>query len=219
MIPPFPWHQPKLREGGDERVVLLHGLWRSFWAMDDLSQSLHGQGFETLSVPYSSFRKTLDEIVEEVAEAIRGSEKTTHFVTHSMGGIVLRCLADRYPELVTGKIVMLAPPNQGSEIIDWLEDSVLGRWSLGPGGMALSTEKVQKSVPGFTGEREVTVIMGKNKSVPFFNSLISGEHDGVVSVKGGQVSGQTRLEVMDADHTFIMGEAAVIERVGQILKA
>jgi len=218
MIPPFPWHQPKLREGGDERVVLLHGLWRSFWAMDDLSQSLHGQGFETLSVPYSSFRKPLDEIVEEVAEAIRGSEKTTHFVTHSMGGIVLRCLADRYPDLVTGKIVMLAPPNQGSEIIDWLQDSFVGRWSLGPGGMNLATDRVRAEVPGFTGDRDVTVIMGKRESVPFFDSFFEGAHDGVVTVEGGEVSGQTRLEVVDADHTFIMGEKEVIERVGQLLQ-
>lgn len=186
--------------------------------MDGLAQSLSEQGFETLNVPYSSFRKPLDKIVEEVAEAIKGSEKKTHFVTHSMGGIVLRCLADRYPELVTGKIVMLAPPNQGSEIIDWLEDSLLGRWSLGPGGMALSTDRVRNEIPGFSSEQEVTVIMGNRQSLSLFDSFFQGEHDGVVTVKGGQVCGQARLEVVDADHTFIMGEKKVVERVSKLLE-
>lgn len=186
--------------------------------MEDLSKTLHHEGLEVLNVPYASFRKSLDEIVDDVADTIRGSEKITHFVTHSMGGIVLRCLADRYPELVTGKIVMLAPPNQGSEIIDWLEDSPLGRWSLGPGGMSLSTEKVQRLIPGFSHRQEVTVIMGKRKSVPLFDSFFEGEHDGVVTVEGGRVAGLTRLEIVDADHTFIMGEQEVLKRVTELLK-
>ena len=148
MIPPAPWHRPRVREAEGERVVLLHGLWRSVWAMDGVAEMLHGEGFESWNVPYASFRKPLDEIVHDVAKEIGSSDKTTHFVTHSMGGIVVRLLADRYPELVTGRIAMLAPPNQGSEIIDWLSDSFVGQWALGPGGMALSTENIPREVPG-----------------------------------------------------------------------
>ncbi len=222
MIPPLPWHKPRHHQAAGERVVLLHGLWRSFWAMEGVASHLHQQGFEVLNVPYSSFRKSLDEIVEEVAAAITASattEKITHFVTHSMGGIVLRCLADRYPHLVTEKIVMLAPPNQGSEVIDWLEDSALGRWSLGPGGMGLSTEHVKNHVPGFSGGQEVTAIMGERQSLPFFDSFLEGPHDGVVTVEGGRVSGLTRFDVVDADHTFIMKEAEVLQKVSELLQS
>ncbi len=217
MIPPFPWHQPRFRPGAGDRVVLLHGLWRSVWAMEEPATFLNERGFDTVNLPYPSFRKSMEKIVDHVAEAVGSSDKPTHFVTHSMGGIVARHLAARYPELVTGRVVMLAPPNQGSEIIDWLEDSPLGQVALGPGGMSLSTEKVQRDVPGFQSGGEVSVIMGSKNLVPVFDFLLEGENDGVVTVEGGKVDGLTRLEVMDADHTFIMGNKRVLEKVAEIL--
>ncbi len=198
-------------------MVLLHGLWRSFWAMDGLASALNDEGFETLNIPYASFRKTLDEIVDDVADAIGSSPRRTHFVTHSMGGIVLRCLARRHPDLVTGKIVMLAPPNQGSEIIDWLEDSPLSRWALGPGGMSLSTDKVRDNVPGFSDQHDVSVIMGRSSSVPFFRSLFQGENDGIVTAGGGKVAGMRRMEIVDGDHTFLMNQPVVRKRVINLL--
>ena len=140
--------------------------------MDDLAVELHKQGYETLNLPYPSFRKSLDEIVKEVADQLGNSEKKTHFVTHSMGGIVLRKLAHEHPDQVTGRVVMLAPPNQGSEIIDWLEDCSFAKWALGPGGMALSTEEVMNKVPKLSGENEVGVVMGDQKNLRLFQPLL-----------------------------------------------
>ena len=218
MIPPLPWHRPRVRPGDGSRVVLLHGLWRSVWAMEEPARFLNDRGFETLNLPYPSFRQSMDDIVDHIAREIGPSSKRTHFVTHSMGGIVLRCLAKRYPELITGKVVMLAPPNQGSEIIDWLEDSPLGRLSLGPGGMSLSTSRVPREVPPFDREHDVSVIMGSKNIVPVFDCLLEGENDGVVTVEGGRVRGVKRLEVVDADHTFIMGEEVVLKRIAELLE-
>ena len=42
---------------------------------------------------------------------------------------------------------------------------------------------------------------------------LDGEHDGIVSVEGGKVEGMSELEVLDADHTFMMAEAEVREKV------
>ena len=186
--------------------------------MEGMSEYLNEDGFETVNVPYASFRKPLDEIVDDVAEAIGESEKTTHFVTHSMGGIVVRLLADRYPELVTGKIAMLAPPNQGSEIIDWLSDSFVGHWSLGPGGMAMSTEKTPNEIPGFRGKNDVVVIMGESKPMPLFRFLLDEENDGIVSVEKGKVEGMSDFRVRPGDHTFIMGRSEIQAEVGEFLK-
>lgn len=186
--------------------------------MDGVAEYLNGEGFETLNVPYASFRKPLDEIIEEVAAEIGQSDKTTHFVTHSMGGIVVRLLADRFPELVTGKIAMLAPPNQGSEIIDWLSDSPVGRWALGPGGMAMSTEKTPRDIPGFAQENEVVVIMGKSNPMPLFRFLLDEENDGIVSVEKGKVAGMNEFRVRPGDHTFIMGRPEIQAEVGEFLK-
>ncbi|MEN8773290.1 MAG: alpha/beta fold hydrolase [Akkermansiaceae bacterium] len=218
MIPPMPWHEPREREGEGDRVVMLHGLWRSVWAMEELAGFLNDRGFETLNLPYPSFRQSIDDIVGHVAREIGISPKRTHFVTHSMGGIVLRCLAKRHPEMITGKVVMLAPPNQGSEIIDWLEDSVIGKLSLGPGGMSLSTNHVRSEIPSFAEHHDISVIMGSNNRMSAFNFLLQGENDGIVTVEGGRVGGVKRLEVVDADHTFIMSETRVIERVAELLE-
>jgi hypothetical protein len=135
-----------------------------------------------------------------------------------MGGIVVRLLADRYPELVTGKIAMLAPPNQGSEIIDWLSDSFVGHRALGPGGMAMSTERTPREVPGFSSKNEVAVIMGKSNLVPVFRFLLEEENDGIVSVEKGKVEGMSDFRVRPGDHTFIMGRPEIQAEVGDFLK-
>lgn len=220
MIPPMPWHRVRRRQADGDRVVLLHGLWRSLYAMESLAVSLHEQGFETLNIPYASFRKTLPEIVEDVARELRAdSSRKTHFVTHSMGGIVIRELAARHPDLVTGKVVMLAPPNQGSEIIDWLEDFPIARWSLGPGGLSLSTQKVRSATPLLPDDIDLTVIMGNRANLPFFKPLLSGESDGIVTTEGGKLPTMARFELIDGDHTFIMGEEAAYRLILQTLQS
>jgi len=186
MIPPLPWHEPIHRSEGDERVILLHGLWGTVLVMEPLAKNIHEHGFETL--------------------------------THSMGGIVVRSLAHRYPDLVTGRIVMLAPPNQGSEIIDWLEDCPLAQWSLGPGGMNLSSKRVQSEIPSLASHHPLKIIMGNKASSPFFNYLFKSEHDGIVTVSGGNLPEQDEFEVIHANHTFIPGEEEAIEKAITFLK-
>jgi len=204
LIPPMPWHRPKIRVAPGDRVILLHGLWRSHWAMDDLAVLLNKQGYETLNIPYPSFRKTLDQITDGVREAIAPSQKTTHYVTHSMGGIIFRCLAHRFPEVVTGKTVMLAPPNQGSEIIDWLSDSLWGRLLVGPGGLELSTKNIRQQISAFENDYPVAVIMGTSKRIRLFESMLGEAHDGIVTVEGGYIKGMKKLQTVPAGHTMIM---------------
>ena len=214
---PLPWHEPIIRESEGDRVVLLHGLWRSHHAMDELALDLHEKGYETINLPYPSFRKSLDEIVTEVAAQLGDSDKKTHFVTHSMGGIVIRKLAHDFPEKVTGRIVMLAPPNQGSEIIDWMEGCSFAQWALGPGGMELSSESVSQSIPGFSHQEEVGVIMGSGKNLPIFQLLLNGVNDGIVTVKGGMVAGVSDLIVTPTDHCFIMANPMVKSQIAEFL--
>jgi hypothetical protein len=68
-------------------------------------------------------------------------------------------------------------------------------------------------VPGFSGEVEVAVVMGRSRSLPFFQGLLDSDNDGIVSVEGGQVLGMRALKVLDGDHTFLMGEREVGEEV------
>ena len=86
----MPWHQPRVRQANGETVILLHGLWRSLWAMEPMASFLHEQGYQTINVPYPSFRKPIEEIVSLVREAIdqHSGQQSVHFVTHSLGGIL-----------------------------------------------------------------------------------------------------------------------------------
>jgi len=185
----MPWHQPRIREANGETVILLHGLWRSIWAMDPMAKFLNQQGYRTINIPYPSF---------------------------SLGGIITRqLLAEMTPEN-TGKVVMLAPPNQGSEIIDWLEGCPPLRKTLGPAGAKIGTTTLD--APYLPEHIDSAVIMGRRSSLPFFRHMLERENDGIVSVERGKTPGINEFHVIDSDHTFIVTEPQVMQMTHEFLK-
>lgn len=205
LVPPLPWDRPHWRDRGGPAVVLLHGLWRGWRAMEPLARALGRKGFSTLNVPYPSTRMPIPTLVEFVRREIGqiAGEEPVHFVTHSLGCIVARALIAGSPELKTGRIVMLAPPNGGSEIVDWSRRHPVIRRILGPAGRSLGSEGFPKSLPGLPVGCETAVIMGRQASIPFFRHLLDKENDGIVSVSRGRIPGLRGFSVVDAGHTFI----------------
>ncbi|MGB0992983.1 MAG: esterase/lipase family protein [Akkermansiaceae bacterium] len=215
----MPWHKPRVRECQDaDTVVLLHGLWRSVWAMEPMAKFLHSQGYGTINVPYPSFTKSLEDITALVMASIRShaAGKKVHFVTHSLGGIVMRRLLENFPPEELGRIVMLAPPNQGSEIIDWLADCPPLKCTLGPAGDMLASDK--NAAPPLPSEIDSAVIMGKRSTIPFFRWLLDDSNDGIVSVERGRIEGMNEFHVMDADHTFISSDERVMAMTQRFLR-
>ncbi|WP_159434856.1 esterase/lipase family protein [Rubritalea squalenifaciens] len=203
--PPMPWHRPRVRRGGDETVILLHGLWRSVWAMEPMAQYLNGCGYQTINCPYASFKLSLSEMVEQFSHFVREQckeAKKVHFVTHSLGGVVVRQLLQQLESDKIGHVVMLAPPHQGSEIVDWLQSYNLHR-VLGPAGNFLSTSSMEALDTKLPDAIPVAVIMGKQSLLPFFRSMLDQQNDGIVSVERGQVAGTNQFEIIEADHTYI----------------
>lgn len=205
LTPPLPWDKTRKRNGNGPRVVLLHGLWRGWRAMEPLARELHHAGFSTLNIPYPSARLPMEALAERVRREIENlsDDKPLHFITHSLGAILLRMLYASEVSWETGRVIMLAPPNAGSEIVDWARQHPPLHRILGPAGSALGSSGLPQQLPGIPATIESAVIMGNRSSIPLFRKLLGNENDGIVSAKNGHLDGLKGFSVIPADHTFI----------------
>ncbi|MDO6706833.1 triacylglycerol lipase [Photobacterium sp. 1_MG-2023] len=197
-------------------VILLHGLARTAHSMDKLADALSDAGYQIVNVDYPSTQYPIETLAATVIpDALSQCNHTqpVHFVTHSMGGILVRQYLSQHDLNNLGRVVMLAPPNQGSEVVDSFHDVALFQWIYGPAGQQLSTET--SSVPKQLGpvHFDLGVIAG-NRSLDFLTSWPLPEpHDGKVSVASTRVEGMHAHLVLPATHTFIMRDETVIAQV------
>lgn len=215
LVPPLPWDRPWKRGEGGECVVLLHGLWRGFRAMVPLARRIAGAGFATVATPFPSTRLPIARLAERVSEQVGrfAAGRPVHFVTHSLGGIVLRAMLAGDVPWRTGRVVMLAPPNGGSEIVDRASGNAVMGMILGPAGRGLGSDGLPAVLPGLPAPVESLVIMGDKPSLPFFQKILGGRNDGIVTVDRGALDGARGFEVVDAGHTFIALHPLVIRYV------
>jgi alpha-beta hydrolase superfamily lysophospholipase len=187
-----------------------------------LASRLTQAGFEVHNLDYPSTEETIDQLVEmldgEVEQCCLGSEKTLHFVTHSLGGILVRAYISQERPDNLGRVVMLSPPNQGSQLVDELRDSPLFQWATGPAGQELGTDP--SNLPNRLGpaDFEVGIITGSRSLNPLTSWLVSGEDDGKVSVESAQLEGMADFLVVPNTHTFIMNSTQVAEEVVHFLE-
>ena len=214
----MPWHKPRVRHSDGETVILIHGLWRSMWAMDPMAEYLHQHGYHTINIPYPSFRKSIEDhcqLIQKIIQTLDPNQKI-NFVTHSLGGIITRRLLAELSPKQTGRVVMLAPPNQGSEIIQWLDQCGPLKYTLGPSGQQLRMGKVE--APPLNPKTDVAIIMGNRSVLPFFRHLLDSENDGIVSVESGKIEGMNEFYILDTDHTFIATNPHAQEITAEFLK-
>lgn len=192
-------------------VVLLHGLGRSWLSMAPMALQLRAAGFATRNVGYPSRRKSWEALAQHLAQALRklGAEQTVHFVTHSMGAIVLRhFFADARFDDVRARLrferaVLLGPPNQGSEIVDAWGKRWWFRAVLGASGSSLSTDQHDppKALP--TLPLQFGVIAGDNAAPNWLLPGVPSPHDGKVSVASTQLEGMADFVRVPVGHTWL----------------
>ena len=213
---------PQAVPDNGESVVVVHGLGRSPASMKLLVSRIEDAGYSVINFGYPSTEEPIEELAAllgaEVEESFGEERGSVHFVTHSMGGVLVRSYLAQQPKPHSGRVVMLSPPNQGSEIIDAFADSALLRSLLGPAGMELGTGSggvaselgpVRYSLGVITGDRSLSLLG---------SWLIPGPDDGKVAVDRAAVEGSADFKVVHATHTFIMNRKDVAEDVVHFLE-
>lgn len=209
--------------GAPETVVLLHGLCRTSNSMTKMERALTAAGYTVKNVHYPSRTAPIQKLADDaigkaVAECQRDSATKIDFVTHSLGGILVRSYLARHPLPSLGRVVMLAPPNQGSEVVDKLGWMFVFKWFNGPAGNELGTGT--NSVPNQLGPANYPVgVIAGDRSINWINSLlIPGCDDGKVSIERTKLAGMSDHIVIHVTHPFIMRNREAIRQTIQFLR-
>ena len=210
-------------EEGRECVVLLHGLNRSWRAMKPMAESLQLAGYSTANVDYPSQSGPIEEIAPMAVglglEECRASgAETIHFVTHSLGGILLRYEHKRSPIEDLGRVVMLGPPNQGSELIDKTIDWPGFDSVNGAAGRQLGTG--DDSMPMQLGpvDFELGVIAGTGTINILASAMLPDIDDGKVTVARTKVAGMDDFLIVGNSHRYITRSAVVVRNTESFLR-
>jgi len=212
---------PSTAAAEGDRVVLLHGLGRSHWSMMPLESRLEDAGFEVANLGYPSTHLDPDGLVAYVESAVAAccsDAPRLHFVTHSLGGIVVRGYLAKQRPANLGRVVMLAPPNRGSELVDELGDWPLFSWILGPTAAELGTrtDSFPNRLPPV--DFDLGVIAGTESLDPIGSAILPEGNDGTVSVASTRVDGMRDFVAVPASHTFIMWSEDAADQVVEYLR-
>ncbi len=213
-------------DDAQDTVILLHGIGRTSRSMAFMARALAKNGFAPLGITYPSRRHgipTLSDYLEKRLddEGAWQPPGKVHFVTHSMGGLLVRHFLEtrkvRLPVDSIGRVVMLGPPNGGSEVADQLHKLPPYKWFYGPAGQELTTDARSRNqaLPYY----EIGVIAG-SRGWPYFvaNHMVPAPHDGRVSVAKTKLIGMKDHIALPATHSFIAWNPSVHRQTCHFLK-
>lgn len=194
----------ELKNDGDY-VIILHGITRSNKHMQKLATYLQKDGFDVINLSYPSTTHKIEDLTKIINKEISQrtpEKKRIHFIGYSMGGLMVRALIHKYNYKNLGKVVQLAPPNQGSELADFVKNFWPYKKIFGPAGQQLITD--QSAVKHIFGEvnYELGIIAGNATIDPISSAIIPGENDGKVAVERTKLEGMKDHIVVSASHTF-----------------
>ena len=204
-------------------VILLHGLARTANSMTQIEQALAADDYVVVNEGYESRSGRIETLAMQafnlsLQRCAPQQNTRIHFVTHSLGGILVRYYLSNHSLPNLGRVVMLAPPNQGSEVVDNWKRVPGFRLLNGPAGMQLG--KGADSIPLALGavDFELGVIAGSRSLNPILSLSLPNPDDGKVSVESTKVDGMADFILVPHTHTFMMNAESVIDQIRHFLK-
>jgi hypothetical protein len=210
--------QPAL---ANDCIVLLHGLGRTSHSMSALEKHLKQDGYVVVNHSYPSTKANIDQLSSVVGKGIEEcrSHKVVaiNFVTHSLGGILVRDYFQSNVVPEARRVVMLGPPNHGSEVTTRNKNKWWYKLFTGPAGQELGVEPTSKPNQLAKIPLEVGIIAGAKSLDPWFSSDIKGQNDGKVSVESAKIEGMKDFIKVPHSHTFMAESSDVCKQVSYFL--
>lgn len=201
------------------RVVLLHGLLNRPFVMGRLQKTLEEKGFRVFNWGYPSTEKTVEEIASDLRNFVEnlGGEGPLHFVGFSLGGIVARYYLANTPPNKLGRLVQIAPPNHGSEMVNRLRSWKIFRWLFGTAAF----EQMRPESPFWTScgvpACDIGILLGGRKNGKGFNPLLAGDNDGTVAAQSALLPEARDVFRSPGQHTLLVWSKTVAEQTAHFL--
>lgn len=201
-------------------VILLHGLFRTNHSMTKLETILKQHDYIVVNDHYPSTKKTIEQLANDfippmLYQCLKHHPDHIHFVTHSLGGIMLLQYLQTHPLSKVDKIVMLSPPNHGSPWANVMHNNKMVQLILGPSIQELTTSHEARSLKG---PYKIGIIAGSASFNPFGSMVFDGPNDGIVPVSSMRMQQMNDFIVLPVTHTFIMRNDQVITQILCFLK-
>ena len=185
------------------------------WDMALLGRRLRAAGYSTRRFSYPSIKGTIENNTDLLHRFLADIEDNEiHFVAHSLGGLLVRNLSDKYPDDVKGRVVTLGTPHQGSQVAETMSRSRIGSLLLGKGIKSLLV-KLQdgKQNP------EIGVIAGnKPLGSGMFFVRLKKPHDGTVQLSETKFEKMTDYRVVATNHMGLLFSRLVVKEVATFLR-
>lgn len=205
----------------NEYVILLAGLNGSTLNMKRIEWNLRRAGYHVINLPYRSHYGGIAALATHyLAPAVvrLPANARIHFVTHSLGAIILRQYLSAHPLPNLGRVVMIAPPNAGTPIVDFFRRRALGRLFLGPAGCELGTQSTD--TPRRLGQPDFSfgVIAGDFTLSPLAHWLLPGASDGTVPLASTKLAGMNDFLIVHSRHTLMLWRKQTLQAVRTYLE-
>ena len=198
-----------------ETVILLHGLGEGRDSMQPLAAHLRRSLDATvLTFGYASVRADIDAHGRALAAVVSGlpAAKRISFVGHSLGNLVVRrwmAIAPRADLARVHRMVMLGPPNQGSDLAR-MAARIWGVADTAEGAARDLLVEWPRVAPGLAVPAcPFGIVAGGKGDEAGFSTLLAGDDDAVVRVAETHLPGADDFLLVPVHHAAMMRHPAV----------